>query len=40
VLSSRVRAISAAHGILIIKTTVGGDGSAVPGALTTFIGKK
>jgi molybdate/tungstate transport system substrate-binding protein len=40
VLSSRVRAISAAHGLLIIKTTVGGDGSAVPSALTTFIGKK
>jgi molybdate/tungstate transport system substrate-binding protein len=39
VLSSRVRAISAAHGLLILKTTVGGDRSAVPSTLTSFIGK-
>lgn len=40
VLSSRVRAISAAHGLLAIKTSVSGDRSAVPGALAGLIGKK
>jgi molybdate/tungstate transport system substrate-binding protein len=38
VLSSRVRAISAAHGLLPFKVTVGGDSSAVPNSLTGFIG--
>jgi molybdate/tungstate transport system substrate-binding protein len=40
VLSSRVRAISAAHGLLTIKTTVGGDRSSVPSALAGLIGQK
>lgn len=40
VLSPRVRAISAAHGLLTIKTTVGGNRSAVPHSLVGFIGKK
>jgi molybdate/tungstate transport system substrate-binding protein len=40
VLSSRVRAIAAAHGLLPIKTAVGGDRSTVPGTLTGLIGKR
>jgi molybdate/tungstate transport system substrate-binding protein len=40
VLSARVRAVSAAHGLLPFKTTVGGDRSALPSPLTSFIGKK
>lgn len=39
-LSSRVRAISSAHGLLPVKVTVGGERRAVPGALTRFIGQK
>ncbi|MDQ2741245.1 MAG: extracellular solute-binding protein [Chloroflexota bacterium] len=39
VLSARVRAVSAAHGLLAFKTTVGGDRSAVPSSLTGLIGK-
>jgi molybdate/tungstate transport system substrate-binding protein len=39
-LSARVRAISAAHGLLPIKTTVSGDRSAVPGVLANLIGKR
>lgn len=39
VLSSRVRAIAAAHGLLPIKTTVTGDRGAVPAGLTKLIGK-
>jgi molybdate/tungstate transport system substrate-binding protein len=39
VLSSRVRTLSAAHGLLPFKVKVTGDASAVPGGLTTFIGK-
>ncbi|MGI8967754.1 MAG: extracellular solute-binding protein [Chloroflexota bacterium] len=39
VLSQRVRAISAAHGLLAYKITAGGDASAVPSALSGFIGK-
>lgn len=39
VLSARVRAISAAHGLLPFKTTVGGNRSAVPSLLTGLIGK-
>ena len=39
VLSSRVRTIAAAHGLLPIKTTVSGDSSAVPGALSSLIGQ-
>jgi molybdate/tungstate transport system substrate-binding protein len=39
VLSSRVRAISAAHGLLPFKITVGGDSSAVPSSLATLIGQ-
>lgn len=40
VLSSRTRAVSAAHGLLPLKTTVTGDRSAVPAALTRLIGQK
>lgn len=40
VLSRRVRAISAAHGLLPIKTAASGDRSAVPAALTGLIGKR
>jgi molybdate/tungstate transport system substrate-binding protein len=40
VLSSRVRTIASAHGLLPIKTTVGGDRRAVPGPLGSLIGKK
>jgi molybdate/tungstate transport system substrate-binding protein len=40
VLSSRVRAISAAHGLLTIKTRLGGDRSTVPGSLIDLIGQK
>ncbi len=40
VLSARVRAISAAHGLLPFKTTVGGERSTVPGTLSDLIGKK
>lgn len=40
VLSSRVRAIAAAHGLLLIKTIAGGDRRAVPSSLISFIGKK
>jgi molybdate/tungstate transport system substrate-binding protein len=40
VLSPRVRAISAAHGLLILKTTVVGDRSVVPGGLASLIGKR
>jgi molybdate/tungstate transport system substrate-binding protein len=40
VLSARVRAISAAHGLLPLKTTVGGNRSAVPEALTSLIGQR
>lgn len=40
VLSSRVRAISAAHGLLPLKTIVTGDRRAVPSVLTGLIGKK
>lgn len=40
VLSARVRAISAAHGLLPFKTTVGGARSTVPGTLADLIGKK
>jgi molybdate/tungstate transport system substrate-binding protein len=39
VLSSRVRAISSAHGLLPVKITVNGDRTAVPAALARFIGK-
>jgi molybdate/tungstate transport system substrate-binding protein len=39
VLGARVRAISAAHGLLPLKTTVTGDRGAVPGGLASFIGK-
>jgi molybdate/tungstate transport system substrate-binding protein len=39
VLSARVRAIAAAHGLLPLKTTVGGDRGSVPGVLTNLIGK-
>ena len=39
VLSARVRAISAAHGLLPLKTTVSGDRHAVPTNLTSLIGK-
>jgi molybdate/tungstate transport system substrate-binding protein len=39
VLSARVRAISAAHGLLPLKTSVVGDRGAVPGGLVSFIGK-
>lgn len=39
VLSPRVRAISSAHGLLPIKTTVTGDRTAVPAALASLIGK-
>jgi molybdate/tungstate transport system substrate-binding protein len=39
VLSSRVRTLSAAHGLLPFKVKVTGDASAVPSGLTTFIGK-
>jgi molybdate/tungstate transport system substrate-binding protein len=39
VLSARVRAISAAHGLLASKVTVGGDRGAVPSSLSHFIGK-
>ena len=38
VLSKRVRAISAAHGLLPFKITVGGDLAAVPTSLENFIG--
>lgn len=40
VLSRRVRTIAAAHGLLSIKTTVGGDRSAVPSSLVGFIGQR
>jgi molybdate/tungstate transport system substrate-binding protein len=39
VLSSRVRAISAAHGLLPLKTRLIGDRGAVPTLLTSLIGK-
>jgi molybdate/tungstate transport system substrate-binding protein len=39
VLSSRIRAISAAHGLLPFKVKVGGDKATVPVPLMTFIGK-
>lgn len=39
VLSSRVRAISAAHGLLASRVKVGGDRGAVPPSLSHFIGK-
>ncbi len=38
-LSSRVRAISAAHGLLALKVQLGGDRSAVPQDLTALVGK-
>ena len=40
VLSPRVRAISAAHGLLTLKTTLVGDRSVIPAGLTSLIGKK
>jgi molybdate/tungstate transport system substrate-binding protein len=40
VLSSRVRAVSSSHGLLPLKTRVGGDRSAVPSTLRSLIGKK
>jgi molybdate/tungstate transport system substrate-binding protein len=40
VLSPRVREIGASHGLLPIRTTVTGDRSAVPVALTRYIGQK
>lgn len=39
VLSPRVRAIAAMHGLLPLKTIVSGDRSTVPGTLTRLIGK-
>ena len=39
VLTARVRTISAAHGLLPLKTTVAGDRSAVPSSLLSLIGK-
>jgi molybdate/tungstate transport system substrate-binding protein len=39
VLSARVRAISATHGLLPIKTTVSGDRGSVPAMLQGLIGK-
>lgn len=39
VLSSRVRAISGAHGLLPFKVKIGGDISSVPGSLSGFAGK-
>lgn len=39
VLSKRVRAISAAHGLLPVKIKVGGDRNTVPASLTGLIGK-
>jgi molybdate/tungstate transport system substrate-binding protein len=38
-LSKRVRAISAAHGLLPFKVKVGGNRNTVPGSITRFIGK-
>jgi molybdate/tungstate transport system substrate-binding protein len=40
ILSARIRAIAAAHGLLPLKTKVGGDRAAVPGNLTGLIGKR
>ncbi|MBV9282952.1 MAG: extracellular solute-binding protein [Chloroflexi bacterium] len=40
VLSPRVRAVSAAHGLLTIKTTVGGDRATVPSSLAGLVGQK
>src|SRR5438309_1835754 len=40
VLSSRVRAISKAHGLLPIKTAFNGDRKAIPSAIAGLIGKK
>jgi len=39
VLSRRVRALSKTHGLLPFKVSVGGDRSAVPPSLGTFVGK-
>lgn len=39
VLSRRVRAVSAAHGLLPFKIKAGGDASMVPSSLTRFIGQ-
>ncbi|HEX8991496.1 MAG TPA: extracellular solute-binding protein [Anaerolineales bacterium] len=39
VLSPRVRTISAAHGLLPIKTTLGGSRRSIPAALSSLIGK-
>lgn len=39
VLSPRVRAVSASHGLLPIKIIVAGDAAAIPASLTRFIGK-
>jgi len=39
VLSKRVRAISSAHGLLVLKVKASGDASAIPTALTGFVGK-
>lgn len=39
VLSKRVRALSASHGLLSIKVRVGGNVGAVPNALASFIGQ-
>jgi len=40
VLSRRVRAVAAAHGLLSFKITVGGDRSAVPSSLVGLIGQR
>jgi len=40
VLSRRVRAIAATHGLLSIKTAVGGDRAAVPSSLVGLIGQR
>ncbi|MGH2443814.1 MAG: extracellular solute-binding protein [Chloroflexota bacterium] len=39
VLGQRVRAVAGAHGLLPLKTTVGGDARAVPSGLTDLIGE-
>ncbi|MDQ2741837.1 MAG: extracellular solute-binding protein [Chloroflexota bacterium] len=39
ILSPRVRAISAAHGLLPFKVSIGGDSGAVPASLTQYVGK-
>jgi molybdate/tungstate transport system substrate-binding protein len=40
VLSRRVRAIASAHGLIPIKTSLGGDRNSVPTPLMRFIGQK